>query len=212
MLTLRQSRRFLGRLTFACTFPRPRLLALSSSPFMVTFRSPRMAPVRTIRSPIIFRRSKNARTLFAFWAIHARVTRWNLRYVFIFRRSRTLVLVRAPVYLTPFSVHTRPPFEQSEHTVLSARMPAPYVRAFRHSRTFALSSDSQVLTQLLPVGGHPRLRSRQSLRAHCCRNVRAPTHLTMCKLAIRCARSSSTYCHQDSLASPSPDLPPCSSF
>jgi hypothetical protein len=33
-------------------FPHPRLLALSSSPFMVTFRSPRMAPVRTIRSPL----------------------------------------------------------------------------------------------------------------------------------------------------------------
>lgn len=179
---------------------------------MVTFRSPRMAPVRTIRSPIIFRRSKNARTFLAFWAIHARVTRWNVRYVFIFRRSRTPILVRAPVYRTPFSIHTRPPFEQSRHTVLSARMPAPYTHAFRHGRTFALSSDSHVLAILLPVGGHARLRSRQSLRAHCCRNVRVLTHLAMCKLAFDYARSSSTYCHQDSLAFPSPDPPPCSSF
>jgi len=191
---------------------------------MVTFRSPRMAPVRTIRLPIIFRRSKNARIFLAFWAIHIRVTRWNVRYVFIFRRSRTPILVRAPVYRTPFSVHTRPPFEQSRHTVLSARMPAPFVSAFRRLRTFALSSDSHVLTEprmvtlqppnpeLFPAGGHARLRSRQSLRAHCCRNVRVLTHLTMCKLAFDYARSSSTYCHQDSLAFPSPDPPPCSSF
>jgi hypothetical protein len=206
---------------------------------MVTFRSPRMAPVRTIRLPIILRWSKNARTFLAFWAIHIRVTRWNVRYVFIFRRSRTPILVRAPVYRTPFSVDTRPPFEQSRHTVLSARMPAPFVSAFRRLRTFALSSDSHVLTdprmgalqlpnpccyqlrnggfaapkpRLLPAGGHARLRSRQSLRAHCCRNVRVLTHLTMCKLAFDYARSSSTYCHQDSLAFPSPDPPPCSSF
>lgn len=41
---------------------------------------------------------------------------------------------------------------------------------------------------------------------------RGLTHLTMRKLAFRYARSSSTYCHRDSLASPSPDPPPCSSF
>lgn len=128
---------------------------------MVTFRSPRMAPVRTIRSPIIFRRSKNARTFLAFWAIHARVTRWNVRYVFIFRRSRTPILVRAPVYRTPFSIHTRPPFEQSRHTVLSARMPAPFVSAFRRLRTFALSSDSHVLTD-------PRMEALQLPTPCCC--------------------------------------------
>jgi len=249
MLTLRQSRRFLVQAHIrkhvsTLTFARPFELSIH-----VTFRSPRMGPVRTIRFPSILRRSKNARTFLAFWAIHARVTRWNVRYVFIFRRSRTPILVRAPVYRTPFSVDTRPPFEQSRHTVLSARMPAPFVSAFRRLRTFALSSDSHVLTEprmvalqlptsrmvalqlpstcclqrrmealqlpnpeLFPAGGHARLRSRQSLRAHCCRNVRVLTHLTMCKLAFDYARSSSTYCHQDSLAFPSPDPPPCSSF
>lgn len=71
-------------------------------------------------------------------------------------------------------------FVGARGSLLRTHVP-PNLFVLRRSGTFAL----RVIRSFKGTLSEPvRLRSRQSLRAHCCRNVRALTHLTMRELAF----------------------------